>query len=171
MAMNMASITSYQHYLARFDTPELVGTRYRNRFNGQTYATETQAQARELESLSGRYDNLLTYLDAGIRYISNDSASLNIGNCRDRCNANPGWGAWTCSQFSAHAIALCPLFWTSSASERTSIIIHELAHMRFGIRNHNAGNQRQRGANPECYASYVADVLGFSSFSGQCPTV
>lgn len=171
MAMNNSSSNSFQAYLNRFDTPEQVGARFRNRFSGQTYATEAQAQARELESLSTRFENIQTYLDAGIRYISNDRARVNIGSCRDRCSAHPDWGAWTCPERSARAIALCPLFWRASTSEQATMIVHELAHLRYGFDAHNAGNQRQRGRNPECYASYVADLFGFSSASNQCPSV
>ena len=170
-SISSSSSNSFQAYLNRFDTAEQVGTRFRNRFSGQTYATEAQAQARELESLSTRYENIQTYLDAGIRYISNDRTRVSIGSCRDRCSAHPGWGAWTCPERSARAIALCPMFWSASASEQATMIVHELAHLRYGFAAHNAGNQRQRGRNPECYASYVADVFGFSSFSNQCPTV
>ncbi len=171
MAMNNSSSNSFQAYLNRFDTAEQVGARFRNRFSGQTYATEAQAQARELESLSTRFENIQTYLDAGIRYISNDRSRVTIGSCRDRCSAHPGWGAWTCPERSARAIALCPLFWPASTNEQATMIVHELAHLRYGFDAHNAGNQRQRGRNPECYASYVADLFGFSSASNQCPTV
>lgn len=170
-SISSSSSNSFQAYLNRFDTAEQVGARFRNRFSGETYATEAQAQARELESLSTRYENIQTYLDAGIRYISNDRTRVSIGSCRDRCSAHPGWGAWTCPERSARAIALCPMFWSASASEQATMIVHELAHLRYGFAAHNAGNQRQRGRNPECYASYVADVFGFSSFSNQCPTV
>ncbi|WP_323813552.1 hypothetical protein [Cellvibrio sp. NN19] len=171
MAMNNSSSNSFLAYLNRFDTPEQVGTRFRNRFSGQTYATEAQAQARELESLSARFENIGTYLDAGIGYISNDRSRVSIGSCRDRCSAHPAWGAWTCPERSARAIALCPPFWSSTAGEQATMIVHELAHLRYGLQAHNAGNQRQRGRNPECYASYIADVFGFSSYSNQCPRV
>lgn len=171
MAMNNSSSNSFQAYLNRFDTPEQVGGRFRNRFSGQTYATEAQAQAREFESLSTRFENIQAYLDAGIRYISNDRTRVTIGSCRDRCSAHPTWGAWTCPERSARAIALCPLFWPATTGEQATMIVHELAHLRYGLDAHNAGNQRQRGRNPECYASYVADLFGFSSASNQCPTV
>ena len=48
-SISSSSSNSFQAYLNRFDTAEQVGTRFRNRFSGQTYATEAQAQARELE--------------------------------------------------------------------------------------------------------------------------
>ncbi|OZY87438.1 hypothetical protein CBP51_10810 [Cellvibrio mixtus] len=171
MSMSTASSTSYQAYLDRFDLPEQQGARFRNRFSGTTYATSNEAQQQELESLSTRYENLQAYLDGGIRYLSNNTSALTIGGCRDRCSANPGWGAWTCSERSARAIALCPPFWSATAGEQATMIVHELAHMRYQIRNHNAGNARQRGSNPECYASYIADLFGFSSYSNQCPRV
>ena len=163
--------TSMQAYLDRFGPPEQRGQQFRNRFSGASFATRNEAQSAELDSLSTRFSNLGDYLDAGIRYRSNDRTRINIGSCKDRCSAHPGWGAWTCDNRAAHAIALCPLFWSASDDERATIIIHELAHMRYQLGNHNFGSVRQRGRNPECYASYAADLFGISSFSGQCPVI
>jgi hypothetical protein len=169
-AMDPSSTAGYTAYLARFDRPEEVSGRFRNRFSRTLFATENEAIVSELNSLSGRFSALGAYLDGGIRYISNSSARIRIGGCRDSCDAHPNWGAWTCFQRSARTIALCPLFW-GDGTERGNIIVHELAHLRFGLVNHDFANQRQRARNPECYASYVADILGYSSFSGQCPSV
>lgn len=171
--MHRASSNGYQSYLNRFGLPEQVGRRFRNRFDGTEYATSAVAQARELESLSDRYESLGTHLDAGVRYVSNDAARINIGNCRDSCAANPGWGAWSCSAGGGRSMALCPAFWTTmSDGERATAIVHELVHMRYRFANHNSGNERQRGRNPECYASFIADFFGISSsYSGQCPPV
>ena len=163
--------TSYTAYLARFDRPEEIDGRFRNRFSRTLFATENDAMASELHSLSDRFSSLETYLAGGIRYISNSTARVRVGSCRDRCSAHPGWGAWTCSERGARAIALCPMFWAEGTSQQAGMIVHELAHMRFGITNHDTGTQRQRGRNPECYASYVADLFGYSSFSDQCPSV
>ncbi len=171
MNLARARSASMQAYLDRFDVPEAVGARFRNRFTGDSFATQNEAEARELESLSTRFDNLLSYLDAGIRYVANDSTRVRLGTCRDRCSAHPGWGAWTCAERATHAIALCPIFWSSSTDEQAVMIVHELAHQRYGLTAHNFGSQRQRARNPECYASYIADAFGFAPFSGQCPTV
>jgi hypothetical protein len=171
--MHNDSTSGYQSYLNRFGLPEQVGARFRNRFDGTRHATSELAQARELESLSTRYENLGTYLDAGVRYVSNDAARIDIGNCRDSCAANPGWGAWSCAAGGGRSMALCPAFWTTmSDGERATAIIHELVHMRYHFANHNFSNERQRGRNPECYASFLADFFGFASnYSGQCPPV
>ncbi len=170
-AMDPTSTAGFTAYVARFDRPEEVRGRFRNRFTRATFATENEAMASELNSLSDRFASLGTFLDGGIRYISNSTGGLRLGSCRaDSCAAHPLWGAWTCSS-GARSIALCPLFWPEGNSQQAGIIVHELAHMRFGMTNHDAGNQRQRGRNPECYASYVADLFGYSSFSDQCPSV
>lgn len=169
--MDPSTTTSYTAYLARFDRPEEIDGRFRNRFSRTMFATENEAMTSELNSLSDRFSSLETYLASGIRYISNSTTRVRVGSCRDRCSAHAGWGAWTCSERGARAIALCPLFWAEGTSQQAGMIVHELAHMRFGITNHDAGTQRQRARNPECYASYVADLFGYSSFSGQCPSV
>ena len=169
--MDPTTTAGFTAYVSRFDRPEEVRGRFRNRFSRATFATENEAMVSELNSLSNRFSSLGTFLDGGIRYISNSTAGLRLGSCRaDSCAAHPLWGAWTCSS-GARSIALCPLFWPEGNSQQAGIIVHELAHMRFGMTNHDAGNQRQRGRNPECYASYVADLFGYSSFSGQCPSV
>ncbi|MGB3610175.1 MAG: M35 family metallo-endopeptidase [Cellvibrio sp.] len=166
-----STTTSYNAYLARFDRPEEINGRFRNRFSRAMFSTENEAMTSELNSLSDRFSSLETYLAGGIRYISNSDTRVRVGTCRDRCSAHPQWGAWTCSERNARAIALCPLFWRAGASQQAGIIVHELAHMRFGIANHDAGTQRQRARNPECYASYVADLFGYRPFSAQCPSV
>jgi hypothetical protein len=70
-------------------------------------------------------------------------------------------------------MAFCPAFWTTmSDGERATAIVHELVHMRYHFPNHNFGNERQRGRNPECYASFIADFFGIqSNYSDQCPPV
>jgi hypothetical protein len=168
MSMNIAT-KSYQAYLDRFDQPEQQGARFRNRFSGVTYATSAEAEQQELETISTRYEIMKAYLEGGIRYVSNNASVITIGGCHDRCSRHPHWGAWTCAERGARAIALCPPFWSASEGEQATMIVHELAHMRYQMRNHNAGNARQRGNNPECYASYIADLFGFSSYSDQCP--
>ncbi len=162
-----------QAYESRFGNPEQVGRRFRNRFTGDTYATESAAKTQELYSLSDRFDKLSAYLDAGIRYRCNTNSNINIATCTDRCSSHPDGVLWTCSNRAAHAIAVCPSFWSLSGgdAQRAIGIIHELAHQRFEIRNHLHGNQRQRAANPECYASYVADNFGVTPFDTQCPPV
>ncbi len=172
-SINMAGNRTLGAYLSRFDRPEQVGRRYRNRFSGRTYASENDAQAHELDSLSSRYQRMSNYLNAGIRYISNSTTRTRIGRCRDRCSAHPGWVAWSCDDRRGHAIALCPSYWSLAGgdSQRAVAIVHELVHLRLQLRRHNAGNQRQRGRNPECYASFVADIFGITPFDGQCPPV
>lgn len=170
-AINTQSSVSYQAYLSRFGAPEHVGARFRNRFSGATFATTNLATESELNSLSTRFENLQSYLGAGIRYLSNNTANINIGSCRTHCSAHPGWGAWTCPERGSHAIGLCPPFWNATRGEQGTMIIHELAHQRYQLENHNFGSLRQRGNNPECYASYVADLFGFASYSGQCPPI
>ncbi len=170
-SINAQSAVSYQAYLSRFGAPEQVGARFRNRFTGSTFATTTLATESELDSLSTRFENLQSYLGAGIRYLSNNTSNITIGSCRTRCSAHPAWGAWTCPESGSHAIGLCPPFWNASRGEQGTMIIHELAHQRYQLENHNAGSLRQRGRNPECYASYAADLFGFSSYSGQCPPI
>ena len=169
--INMTANSTLQAYQDRFGDPQRVGRRYRNRFTGHTYAHQADAQAGELDSLSNRYQQMSDYLGAGIRYITNSNTRIRIGRCRDRCSSHPAWAAWSCNDRRAHAIALCAPYWTLPAgdSHRGIAIVHELAHLRLQLLRHNAGNQWQRGRNPECYASFVADLFGITPFDGQCP--
>lgn len=167
------SSAGYQAYESRFGPPEKVGKVYRDRFTGNTYATESAAKVQELYSLSDRYDKLSAYLDGGISYHCNSKTNLNIATCSDRCSSHPNWVLWTCAKRASHAIAVCPSFWTLSGgdSQRAIGIIHELAHQRFEMENHLHGGPRERGRNPECYASYAADMYGITPFDNQCPPI
>lgn len=162
-----------QAYESRFGNPEQVGRRFRNRFTGDTYATESAAKVQELYSLSDRFDSLSAYLDAGITYRCNTNSNINIATCRDHCSAHPGWALWTCAKRAAHSIAVCPSYWGLSGGDahRGIAIVHELAHQRFEMENHLHGSPRERGRNPECYASYVADNFGVTPFDNQCPAI
>ncbi|MCH8532483.1 MAG: hypothetical protein LAT65_16655 [Saccharospirillum sp.] len=45
------------------------------------------------------------------------------------------------------------------------------AKLPLGLAAYYAGNRRQRGSNPECYASYIGDIRNITSFDGRCPPI
>ncbi|MHA7879047.1 MAG: hypothetical protein ACX931_04600 [Saccharospirillum sp.] len=158
-------------YLNRFGGPEAVGERFRNRFTGVTFATEKDAQSSELGVIDNRLARMQRRLAAGINYRCNSSGRIRLGSCTDRCRDN--WALWTCHH-GTRDIAVCPPFFNGNGvndDNRGLGVIHELGHNTLGLAAHSAGNRRQRGRNPECYASYIGDIRGLTSFDGRCPPI
>lgn len=158
-------------YLSRFGGPEPVGDRFRNRFSGATFASEKAAQSSELSVIDRRLGQMERHLAAGINYRCNPRGRIRLGSCTDRCRDS--WALWTCHH-GTRDIAVCPPFFNDSNvndDNRGLGVIHELGHNKLGLAGHNAGNRRQRGSNPECYASYIGDIRGINSFDGRCPPI
>lgn len=158
-------------YLRRFGGPEPVGARFRNRFSGATFASEKEARSSELSVIDRRLGRMERHLAAGINYRCNPRGRIRLGSCTDRCRDS--WALWTCHHGTSD-IAVCPPFFNDSNindDNRGLGIIHELGHNKLGLAAHNAGNRRQRGGNPECYASYIGDIRNITSFDGRCPPI
>jgi hypothetical protein len=68
-------------------------------------------------------------------------------------------------------IEICPHFWDLTDSEQTIAIIHEAAHMLFDFAHHGSAARAARGRNPECYASFVADIFNITPFDTRCPVL
>lgn len=159
--------TAYEH---RYGLPEQVGTRFRNRFSGATFATQNDAIAAELESLDNRYSRISDFFDADVRYVcSTATGSRTVGQCTDDCRT-AGRFAWTCVG-GPRTIVLCPHFWDLSIKERAYGLIHEASHITFSLSNHGSGSLRARGANPECLASLLAEAGGSATADTRCPPI
>lgn len=159
--------TAYEH---RYGLPEQVGARFRNRFTGGTFATQNDAIAAEMESLNGRYGRISDFFDLDIRYVcSSATGSRTVGGCTDDCKP-AGRFAWTCVG-GPRTIVLCPHFWDLSIKERAYGLIHEAAHLVFGLLNHGSGTLRARGANPECLSSLLAEASGSATTDTRCPPI
>jgi hypothetical protein len=147
--------------------------RFRNRFDGSTFASQPEAAAAEMLSLSARFKGQRDFLAGNIRYrCPGGGVTLTIGGCEDRCAANDF--AWSCPTTHARTIAICPGFWGLSAAQRAAVIVHESVHMRLHVRGENSASLAQRGTNAECYASLILDLYGegvAASIAAQFTTV
>ncbi|GHE20358.1 hypothetical protein [Halomonas urumqiensis] len=148
----------YQAYEDRFGPPPAVRGGFRDRFDRSRHADEDAAKASELGSLSDRLSRMAGHLSNGINY-----------RCRNACRDD--WVLWTQVGRNHRRINMCPDFFTSGYSESQQAIgiIHELGHNRLRLDHHNANTSAQRVGNPECYASFVADIFGVNSWDSQCP--
>jgi hypothetical protein len=158
-------------YQTRFGTPQQVGARFRNRFTGALRATEEQAAQEEVSVIADRFSRLRTFLGGSIRYKCRDmGANFTLGGCTGRCAANDF--AQSCVPTDNRTIGICPDFWgLAGDDQRAGVLIHEAAHMRLDFGGHLFGNRNQRGRNPECYTSMVADTFGFAPADPKCPPI
>lgn len=167
IAGNMSHRQAYEH---RFGRPEPSGARFRNRFTGGTFATENEAIIAEMESLASRYGRIADFLSNDVRYIcSGVPGTRDVGDCRDDCR-DPARFAWVCAG-GPRTIVLCPHFWSLSRDQQALALIHEAAHILFGIRNHGTGSVRERGRNAECYASLIGETGFTASADSRCPPI
>jgi hypothetical protein len=157
-------------YRTRFGTPQPVGARFRNRFTGALRATEEQAAQEEIEVIGDRFSRIRDFLAGSIRYKCRDAGSNYVlGGCAGHCSP-AGRVAESCVPDDQRTIGLCPPFWgLASDQQRAGALIHEAFHMRLNFGSHGSANRNQRGANPECYTSMVADTFGFAPFDARCP--
>ena len=158
-------------YQTRFGRPQAVGARFRNRFTGALRATEEEAAQEEITVIADRFSAIRDLLGGSIRYKCRAPGSnYTLGGCTGSCSG--GRAAEACSSDHQRAIGICPPFWRYPVdNQRAAGLIHEAAHMRFGFSAHGSGNRVQRGRNPECYASMVADTFGFAVFDRRCPPI
>jgi hypothetical protein len=157
-------------YQQRFGTPQQVGARFRNRFTGALRATEEQAAQEEIAVIADRFERVRDFLAGPIRYKCR-AASYTLGGCTGNC-APATTVAESCVPTDQRTIGICPAFWgLGSDQERAGALIHEAVHMRLNFASHGSANRAQRGQNPECYTSMVADTFGFVPFDTRCPRI
>jgi hypothetical protein len=171
MRMGIAGRMEHRRaYERRFGRPEPSGARFRNRFTGGTFDTEDGAIIAEMESLASRYGRIADFLSNDVRYIcSGVPGARDVGDCRDDCS-DPGRFAWVCAG-GPRTIVLCPRFWALTRDEQALALVHEAAHILFGIRNHGSGSVRERGRNAECYASLIGEAGFTASADNRCPPI
>lgn len=157
-------------YRDRFGPPTQVGTKFRNRFTGKLHATAQEAAQLEVALIGDRLERISTFLAGAIRYTCRPTGvAFNHSNCTSRCSASDV--AFTCVPVDLRRIEICPAFWGLAANQQAIGIIHEAGHMLFDFTVHGSGSAEQRGRNPECYASLVADSFGITPFDGRCPVI
>jgi Domain of unknown function (DUF4157) len=158
-------------YQTRFGTPQQVGTRFRNRFTGALRATEEQAAQEEISVIGDRFQRMRDFLAGSIRYKCRAvGVNFTLGGCTGRCEVDDF--ARSCVPTDQRTIGICPDFWgLAGDDQRAGVLIHEAAHMRLDFGAHLTGNRVQRGRNPECYTSMVADTFGFAPVDPRCPPI
>jgi hypothetical protein len=159
-------------YQTRFGTPQPVGARFRNRFTGALRATEEQAAQEEIAVIGDRFSRIRDFLGGSIRYKCRDAGSnYTLGGCAGHCSP-AGRVAESCVPDDQRTIGICPPFWgLASDQQRAGALIHEAFHMRLNFGSHGSASRAQRGTNPECYTSMVADTFGFAPFDPRCPPI
>jgi hypothetical protein len=157
-------------YQTRMGTPAKVGKKFRDRFSGKLFATEKEAAQKEAGVISSRFGRILAFLADSITYKCRaNGVAYTLGGCPGRCRTDEI--AQACVPTDKRTIGICPAFWDlDSDSERAGTLVHEAAHARLDFGGHGHGSRAQRGRNPACYESMVADVFGFPA-DDKCPPV
>jgi hypothetical protein len=157
-----------QAYRTRFGNPTPQGANFVNRFTGATLATQEQASQEEIMEIGDRLDRIRTFIGGPIRYTCRrPNVQFQHSNCVSTCGANDV--AFTCAPQDLRRIEICPRFWGLGADQQAISIIHEAVHMLLNFKQHGSASRGARGRNPECYASFVADIFNITPFDGRCP--
>jgi hypothetical protein len=161
-------------YHRRFGAPQAVSGGFRDRFSGTVYTTVDEAETAELHALSGRFQSVGEYLAGIIRYYCRAfGVPFTAPPCGPATCHSGDANAYSCPVGNSRMISLCPDFWTVNVfpSGGALNILHEVMHMRFHMRRHPSTTTAQRGRNPECYASFVADLYGLPVAGAHCDPV
>jgi Domain of unknown function (DUF4157) len=174
-AIGPSSISTFFH--RRFGDPAPApGGRFTNRFTGTLHASMVLAQSSEMQFVSDRLERISHLLDKNIHFKCADATSVHIGDCAPfRCGGGNVLGSCPTVNH-GFDIAVCSVFWGLGATDLQAIgMIHEASHMLFHFGDHDtapfAQTAAQRRAEPECYASMVADIYGSASFDPSCPII
>lgn len=157
-------------YQTRMGAPQRVGNKFRDRFSGKLFATEEEAAVKETDVIATRFGRIHDFLTGSITYKCRaNGVSYTLGGCTGTCRSDVN--AQTCVPTDKKTIGICPAFWgLGSDNERAGTLIHEAAHARLDFSGHGHGSRAQRGRNPACYESMVADVFGFAP-DDKCPPI
>lgn len=152
-------------YETRFGLPVAVRGGFLNRLTGTTVATQDEAIGQELSLLARRFELLQGFFGQTIQY-----------RCIGGVTTFAGCATQACTDILAQACAgvgvifLCPDFWDLTTDEQAIVLIHESSHIFW----ENVGDVTLRGSGrnfriAECYASFVADIMGVVSPVEPCP--
>lgn len=157
-------------YRTRMGTPAKVGKKFRDRFSSRLFGTEKEAAQKEAGVISSRFGRVLAFLADSITYKCRaNGVAYTLGGCPGRCRTDEL--AQACVPTDKRTIGICPAFWDlDSDNERAGTLVHEAAHARLDFSGHGHGSRAQRGRNPACYESMVADVFGFPG-DDKCPPI
>ena len=157
-------------YRARFGNPTQQGARFVNRFNGVTFPTREQASKEEILEVGDRLSRIRNFIGGPIRYTCHrPNVAFQHSNCISTCRADDV--AFSCVPQDLRRIEICPAFWDLSDSQQSIGVIHEAVHMLLNFPNHGSATRAARGRNPECYASFVADLFNINPFDTRCPAL
>lgn len=164
------SFTAFQH---RFGTPHSINGKFRNRFNGTLHDTLTAAEIAEMRSLGEILKRIATVLDRDLNYQCLGHSPRTFGTCTFRCATKDDLK--TCDT-AGNVIGICPDFWSLGPQQQGIGIIHEAFHILFHFGDHDNGplyahTDTQRFTEPECFASFVADINGAIPFDPSCPAI
>jgi hypothetical protein len=161
---------------ARFGLPNAEGKGFLNRLTGQVRPTFDEALAEEMQLLSRRFSLVARLFNDWMHYRCISGPS-NFAGCAPP-NCDPGTDAWSCAD--RGVIFFCPHFWDTTSytdgvvhipDQQTMIMIHESSHIYW----ERVGDDTLRGPgrnyrNAECYARFLARVIGFPPARGpDCP--
>jgi hypothetical protein len=151
-------------------TPAKVGKKFRDRFSGKLFATEEEAAQKEMDVISGRFGKIRAFLADSITYKCRvNGVNYTLGGCTTKCSSD--LLAEACVPTDERTLGICPAFWgLDSDNERAGTLVHEAAHARLDFSGHGHGSRAQRGRNPACYESMVADAFGFPG-DDKCPPI
>lgn len=144
-------------FLNWFGPPEETtpGT-WKSRFGSETFTSEGEAIAHEMDVVSGRFETLEKWFSGSIKYLCPGTSAFTIPGCgRAKCtrpaHACPG----------SRTIAVCPDFWTSPVPEaaKATLLVHEALHAAFKFRTHPTATPKERGRNPYCYQGFLNEEL------------
>jgi Domain of unknown function (DUF4157) len=157
-----------QAFNNRFGEPPEVRGGFMNRLTGAVRPTLEIALSEEMDLIASRFDLIAAQLRRGfIHYLcmstTRSFAGRTITDCSRDAWAFPG----------VNAIFLCPGFWSGIGDPRTrsTLLIHETAHMIWEEVFHGAGGSGGNFRHAECYASFIADINGVAAGTPACPAV
>lgn len=158
---------AYSHW---FGTPEQTPTgQWRSRFRTATFATENEAIAHELQTLSDRFRSIHNWLAGNVRYRCPGIARITIPGCATgTCGPS---GAFTCGASGSRHVAICPSFWNFDAEAQAGMIVHEAIHPLFHFLHHGTGSRAGRGRNPGCYEGFIHEIFGTGWNPGDCTPI
>jgi len=159
----------FNAYRKRFGDPVASRGKFKDRFDGTSHDTLASAQASEMNSLAKRLEKASSVLAKDINYycLGGKAGGHGFSKCKP--------GDVLKSHDAENSIAICPDFWTTLTGQREIGIIHELFHIKYWYGDHDtapfAQSAAERLSEPECYASFVADVNKVTPFDPSCPAV
>jgi hypothetical protein len=157
-------------YRTRMGRPQRVGKQFRDRFTGQLHSTEEEAAREEVSEIADRFIQVNDFLSGPITYKCRaNGVEYTLGACTGRCTSS--LLAEVCVPNDRRTIGICRAFWgLDTDAERAGTLVHEAAHAQLNFSGHGHGSRAQRGRNPACYESMVADVFGFPP-DAKCPSI